>query len=86
MKSQFDSCFVVKKHDQHTTDPGGKRRLLHDNTAFGWKAMVDVYDGDIARARQGLAREVRGLQKSYITRDSWTKLNVRPAKIMVVSG
>ena len=36
------------------------------------------------RAKKGVMREVPNLQERRIIRDSWTKLNVSPAKIMQV--
>ena len=39
---------------------------------------------EMERANSGVIREVPNLQEKYIVRDSWTKLNVSPAKIMQV--
>lgn len=40
---------------------------------------------DMKRAKNGQTRKVPKLKYSYIVRDSWTRLNVLPAKIMQVS-
>lgn len=51
---------------------------------FGWETIEDVYKADMRRARNGQSRLVPKLKFSYIVRDSWTRLNVLPAKIMQV--
>lgn len=45
---------------------------------------VQVFKVDLKRAKSGLSRRVPGLKYSYIVRDSWTRLNVLPAKIIQV--
>ena len=44
-----------------------------------------MYDRECARVRNGQTRMVPKLKESFIIRDSWTKLNVSPAKIMQVN-
>ena len=51
---------------------------------FGWQTLEDVYRSDSMRAKMGKSRRVPKLKYSYIVRDSWTRLNVLPAKIMQV--
>lgn len=63
---------------------GGSKSFSSEGVTFGWAGINKVYDEDIARAQSNLARMVPGLKYAYIERDSWTKLNVRPAKIMQV--
>ena len=36
------------------------------------------------RAQSGSLKRVPGLKESYVYRDIWTRLNVKPAKIMQV--
>jgi hypothetical protein len=43
-----------------------------------------MYERECDRMRSGLARTVPKLRETHIIRDSWTKLNVAPAKIMQV--
>ena len=43
-----------------------------------------MYARECGRMRSGLARTVPKLRETHIIRDSWTKLNVAPAKIMQV--
>ena len=44
-----------------------------------------MYKRECERADRGVARMVPKLREIHIIRDSWTKLNVSPAKIMQVS-
>lgn len=53
---------------------------------FGWKAITDLYARECQRREKGEARVVPKLKEAYVLRDSWTKLNVLPAKIVQVSG
>ncbi|XP_014670998.1 PREDICTED: uncharacterized protein LOC106811792 [Priapulus caudatus] len=49
---------------------------------FGWEAIEDMWKRDKDRRARNVSREVPSLQESFIKRDAWTKLNVRPAKVM----
>ena len=51
---------------------------------FGWQAIVDMWYRECERRGKGYACMVPRLREAYILRDSWTKLNVAPAKIMQV--
>lgn len=51
---------------------------------FGWQAIEDLWYRECERRGKGCARMVPRLREAYILRDSWTKLNVAPAKIMQV--
>lgn len=66
--------------------PSGSKSFTSEGVTFGWEAVTKVYEEDISRAERNLARLVPGLKYAYIERDSWTKLNVRPSKIMQVSS
>lgn len=46
--------------------------------------LQDLYDRECERMASGLARTVPRLRETHVLRDSWTKLNVAPAKIMQV--
>ena len=52
---------------------------------FGWKTITDLYKRDLDRVSNGQARMVPRLREAHCLRDSWTKLNVLPAKIMQVN-
>ena len=64
---------------------GTKSFMLHE-ILFGWKGIVKVYKNDLERAKRNQAPLVAGLKYAYIERDNWTRLNVRPAKIMQILG
>ena len=51
---------------------------------FGWQAILDLYQQELNRASKQIARMVPRLKEAYCLRDSWTKLNVAPTKIMQV--
>lgn len=52
---------------------------------FGWDSIVAMYQREVCRAKQNLTRMVPRLKEVHVVRDSWTKLNVSPAKIMQVN-
>lgn len=64
--------------------PGGTKalQLQPNGNMFGWKSIVSLYERDKARQAKGQMRRVRGLLKSFIVRDSWTKMNCFAAKIL----
>ena len=65
---------------------GGTKLFRHgkEKSAFGWEAIIEMYKREVNRARQQQTRMVPRLKEIHILRDSWTKLNVSPAKIMQV--
>ncbi len=60
----------------------GTKAFEKDSIPFGWKPIQDLYREDLARAQQGNALRVPDLKLTYVIRDSWTRLNVKPAKVM----
>ena len=66
-------------------DKCAKSFLSSDGVPFGWKAIRDMWAREKERRDNDLIRIVPGLLQSFIERDAWTKLNVKPAKIMQVS-
>ena len=52
---------------------------------FGWEILRDLWKREMARAKSGRMRRVPQLCYRHIYRDCWTRLNVKPAKIMQVS-
>ena len=46
--------------------------------------LQEMFNCECERADKGVARMVPKLREVHIIRDSWTKLNVAPAKIMQV--
>ena len=47
--------------------------------------MQEMFNRECERADKGVAQMVPKLREVHIIRDSWTRLNVAPAKIMQVS-
>jgi len=65
------------------SSPGrGKAFVSENGISFGWRAIVDMYERECQRQRDGIPRDIPGLRKNFVSRDPWTKLNVLPAKIM----
>ena len=58
---------------------GGTKQFQYEGVAFGWKAIEEMYAQECSKRTTGHAHMVPKL-----LRDSWTKLNVHPAKIMQV--
>ena len=56
-----------------------------DPVRFGWKTIEDLWKREKLRRDSHLVRLVPGMVQSFIERDAWTKLNVKPAKIMQVT-
>lgn len=62
----------------------GARDFEFHGIHFGWKALEDLYRRELGRIRANMLVRVPGLKENHIIRDSWTRLNVKPAKIMQV--
>lgn len=62
----------------------GTKSFTIDDTTFGWDSVVSLYERECTRVKEGKTRMVPKLKEVHIIRDSWTKLNVSPAKIMQV--
>ena len=60
------------------------KRCQHHGV-FGWNSIIAMYQREVSRAKQNLTRMVPCLKEVHVVRDSWTKLNVSPAKIMQVN-
>jgi len=65
---------------------GGTRKFkTSTGISFGWQAIADMYERECQRQDNGHTRMIPKLREIHSLRDSWTKLNVTPAKIMQVS-
>ena len=64
---------------------GGTKQFYKNGVYIGWETIEDVFRLDLRRAKDGLSRRVPQLKYSHVVRDSWTRLNVLPAKIMQVN-
>lgn len=64
---------------------GGTRQFVKGGCEFGWMFIEDMYKRELKRIRTGEISRVPKLKESYIRRDSWTRLNVLPSKVLQVS-
>ena len=64
--------------------PAGTKNFEINGCNFGWMVIEDLFAREIERSRTNRLRRVKDLQENFIYRDSWTRLNVKPAKIMQV--
>ena len=64
---------------------GATKQFYKNGVYIGWETIEDVFRLDLRRAKDGLSRRVPQLKYSHVVRDSWTRLNVLPAKIMQVN-
>ena len=63
---------------------GGTREFKKGGHCFGWKVIQDLYKRELERIRHDQVARVPKLKESHIRRDSWTRLNVLPSKVMQV--
>ncbi len=64
---------------------GGTRDFQIGKVHFGWSVLEDLYSRETGRIQSGQCSRVPKLKKSHIVRDSWTRLNVQPSKVMQVN-
>ena len=64
--------------------PSGARSFEVKGVSFGWKVIEKMYARELQRMKANTLVRVPGLKESHIIRDAWTRLNVKPAKIMQV--
>lgn len=63
----------------------GTKTFTKHGVNFGWKAIEDLYDRELQRAKRNEPMRVPRLKKRHVIRDAWTRLNVAPAKTMQVT-
>ena len=66
----------------YSSRPDGTKDFRINGVNFGWQTIVKVYESDLYRAQHCISRRVPGLKYAHVVRDSWTRLNVLPAKII----
>ena len=66
----------------YASRPKGTKSFENRGIQFGWASIQEVYHWNLKQAKAGSPLPVPGLKLSHIVRDSWTRLNVKPAKIM----
>jgi hypothetical protein len=69
----------------HTSKKSGTKEFTFNGTTFGWDTILSMYQRECDRVNKGLTRMVPKMKEVFVIRDSWTELNVTPAKIMQVS-
>ena len=62
----------------------GTKAFCYQGMTFGWESIERMWERELSRAEKGLMFAVPKLRERHIQRDSWTRLNVAPAKIMQV--
>lgn len=77
LKNMVSALFQCRPQER-----GGTRAFSIGGQEFGWKVIADMYHRDLARIRAGQCSRIPKLKESHIIRDSWTRLNVLPSKVM----
>ena len=60
------------------------RHFDKDGTHFGWSTIRDLWQREVNRSEKGQMAVIPRMKASYVFRDSWTRLNVTPARITQV--
>ena len=60
------------------------KNFLFEGVNFGWEVIEKMFDRELQRIEAKHPRRIPGLRESHVYRDIWTRLNVKPAKIMQV--
>ena len=63
---------------------GGTNKFKMDGVLFGWDSIEEMLQRELERKKNNQLSRVPGLKENYVYRDPWTRLNVKPAKIMQV--
>ena len=82
---QLKSMISALHHSRVDGTKPNRFRLGKKGTEFGWEAIEGMLRREIQRIQSGQLARVPGLKENFVHRDSWTRLNVKPAKIMQVS-
>jgi hypothetical protein len=64
-------------------DGAAKQFESAEGWKLGWEAIIGMWEREKAKRD---SNQILYLLESYVQRDAWTKLNVKPAKIMQVSA
>lgn len=79
---QLKSMISALHHSRVDGTKPNRFRLGRKGTEFGWEAIEGMLRREIQRIQSGQLARVPGLKENFVHRDSWTRLNVKPAKIM----
>lgn len=75
---------IAALHASHQANGHQRKEFDLYEVKFGWQALKDLWRREMARAKAGTMRRVPQLCYRHVYRDCWTRLNVKPAKIMQV--
>ncbi|XP_044170712.1 uncharacterized protein LOC122954816 [Acropora millepora] len=73
---------IAALHASHQANGHQRKEFDLYEVKFGWQALKDLWRREMARAKAGKMRRVPQLCYRHVYRDCWTRLNVKPAKIM----
>lgn len=65
-------------------DGKGTNAFDESGVVFRWEPIEDMLHREVQRKKNSQLPRVPGLKENYVFRDPWTRLNVKPAKIMQV--
>ena len=68
----------------YSSKQGKTKDFVCNGVKFGWSTIEELFEREMQRVQSGSLKRVPGLKESYVHRDIWTRLNVKPAKIMQV--
>ncbi len=68
----------------YSSKRGRTKLFKYEGVEFGCDAIELMFTREVGRINDGIPRRVPGLRQNYVYRDIWTRLNVKPAKIMQV--
>ena len=64
------------------SNTGGSNAFEKDGIKLGWSSIEKMLQREVDRKKNDELQRVPGLKENFVYRDSWTKLNVKPSKIM----
>ena len=68
----------------YSSREGKTKSFTLGGVRFGWSAIEEMFARELKCVKAGIPLRVPGLRESYVFQDVWTRLNVKPAKIMQV--
>ena len=63
---------------------GGTNKFKKKGVVFGWGPIENMLYREVQWKKNNQLARVPGSKRNYVFRDPWTRLNVKPAKIMQV--
>ena len=75
---------IAALYASRSNGKNSSNKFLHDEQHFGWENIEAMLAREVLRRTQNRLPRVPGLKESHVYRDPWTRLNVKPAKIMQV--